>query len=221
MVAGKGSFLRWTSISLIAGLQLLYLPLNQTLSGGIAPALAFDAKIPVQPQWVFIYLAAIPIWVLTLVWSTSKMDNRMFRISAITALLAVLTGVLTYWLFPTYVIRPAVPGHDLASNILRWVYANDQTYNALPSSHVYLTVLICIMWSLWKPRWRWLWIGLCGLICLSTLFTKQHYILDVISGLFLGILAGWLGWLVNRWLEKSSPFITRNIQGDEKKGEIQ
>ena len=197
----KRLILRLIPLSLIAGLQLIYLPLNRTLSGGIAPALLVDGRISVQPDWVFIYLAALPLWILALIWSTIKMDDRMYRVSVITAFFAILVGVMTYWLYPTYVIRPDITSQGLGSDWLRWVYANDRPYNALPSSHVYLTVLIGLLWSQWKPKWRWLLLGLVLVICLSTLFTKQHYLLDVVCGAFLAGLAYNIGIGIDRWWE--------------------
>jgi membrane-associated phospholipid phosphatase len=37
-------------------------------------------------------------------------------------------------------------------------------------------------------------------VCLSTLFTGQHYILDVVTGLMLGFTGYYAGfWLVDKW----------------------
>lgn len=181
--------LRFLILALVLGLQLLYLPLNRGLSGGVEPVIPFDAQIPLQPAWVFIYLAALPGWFGALLWATLKMDDRLYRISILTALFAIFVGVITYITYPSYVLRPEVPGQGLAADLLRWVYANDRPYNALPSSHVYLTVIIALLWSRWKPKFRWVWLVLALAVCLSTLFTKQHYVLDVLSGTLLALLA--------------------------------
>ena len=45
------------------------------------------------------------------------------------------------------------------------------------------------------PKWRWLWIAILVTIALSTLFTGQHYILDVVTGLALG----WIGYKFGWW----------------------
>jgi membrane-associated phospholipid phosphatase len=100
------------------------------------------------------------------------------------------------------VIRPDITSQTVGSDLLRWVYAHDQPYNAFPSSHVYLTVLCGLLWMRWKPGGRLIWmIGVLG-ISLSTLFTKQHYLLDVISGATLAGLAYIIGIGIDRWWEK-------------------
>lgn len=172
------------------------------MSGGVAPALLVDSRIPLQTGWVFVYLAALPAWAFAMFWSALKMDDRMFRISIITALTAVCAGVAVFRFFPTFVLRPEIPGRDFASDVLRWVYAHDQPYNALPSAHVYLTTLITLLWSRWKPKWMLFWLAAALSISLSTLFTKQHYLLDVITGMGVAIAAYCLGIGVNAWLEK-------------------
>ena len=186
---------------LIIGIQSLYAPLNQNLSGGIAPFLWLDALIRLHPIWVFPYLLALPIWVVSLIWGTIRMDARTYRIMAVAALIAVIVGVTTYAVFPTYVIRPEITSQTLGSNLLRWVYAHDQPYNALPSSHVYLTLLCGLLWMRWKPRGRLIWLAGVLTICLSTLFTKQHYLLDVICGALLAGLAYILAIGIDRWWE--------------------
>lgn len=202
MSSFKKIIFRFTIILLVAGIQLLYFPLNQTSSGGVAPAIPLDAHIPLLPGWVFIYLAAIPAWVFALVWSTFKMDDLLFRLSALTAVTAVCVGVSMFHFFPTYVVRPEIHRSDLSSIVLGWLYAHDQPYNALPSAHVYLTAMIALLWSRWKPKWSFLWLTAAVAICLSTLFTKQHYLLDVITGMGVAIAAYCLGIGLNAWLEK-------------------
>ena len=186
---------------LIIGIQSLYAPLNQNLSGGIAPFLWLDALIRLHPIWVFPYLLALPIWVVALIWGTIRMDGRTYRIMVVAALIAVIVGVTTYAVFPTYVIRPEITSQTLGSNLLRWVYAHDQPYNALPSSHVYLTLLCGLLWIRWKPCGRLIWLAGVLTICLSTLFTKQHYLLDVICGALLAGLAYILAIGIDRWWE--------------------
>lgn len=187
---------------LVIGIQLLYIPLNRNLSGRIAPFLWLDALIKPHPIWVFPYLLAIPIWLAALIWGAIRMDRRTYRIMAVAALITVSVGVITYVVYPTYVIRPDITSQTVGSDLLRWVYAHDQPNNALPSSHVYLTLLCGLLWMRWKPRGRLLWLTGVLVISLSTLFTKQHYLLDVISGAALAGLAYIIGIGIDRWREK-------------------
>ena len=89
-------------------------------------------------------------------------------------------------LFPTYIERPLLIGNDWATELLRYVYGNDDVYNAFPSGHVYLTTVISLFWMEWYPRYRWLWIAIVVSVLLSTLFTHQHYLPDLAGGLRVG-----------------------------------
>jgi membrane-associated phospholipid phosphatase len=88
---------------------------------------------------------------------------------------------------------------------LRTVYANDGSYDAAPSGHVYMTTLLALFYSLWYPRQKWIWMSILVIVCLSTLFTGQHYILDVVTGLALGIVGYYAGfWIVEKWDKKQT-----------------
>lgn len=59
---------------------------------------------------------------------------------------------------------------------------------AFPSFHIILAVLSLI--ALWNVRWaRWFVLVLCVLICISTLSTGWHYLIDVIGGLAVTYLS--------------------------------
>ena len=59
----------------------------------------------------------------------------------------------------------------------------DNTRNAFPSTHVSMAVFISyLLYPVFK-NWSYLYLIL---NVISTLTTKQHYIPDIISGLFLG-----------------------------------
>jgi membrane-associated phospholipid phosphatase len=63
-----------------------------------------------------------------------------------------------------------------------------------------MTTLLALFYSLWYPRQKWIWMSILAIVCLSTLFTGQHYILDVVTGLALGIAGFYAGfWIVDKW----------------------
>lgn len=84
--------------------------------------------------------------------------------------------------------------HDnIFTDIVELLYRHDSSTNVLPSIHVYNSVAIHIAFSKSKmlSQDRWL-IGaslvLTVLIVLSTMFLKQHSVVDVISALFLNVI---------------------------------
>lgn len=191
-------------VSIPVFLQLLYLPTSRYLTGGIEPKIAWDI-IPIWPIWVVPYMMVWPIWIAAYTWAAFNMQGRLFRIAVVSATFTIGVGMTIFMLYPTYVTRTILVGNDFFTNALRTVYANDGSYDAAPSGHVYMTTLLALFYSLWYPRQKWIWMSILVIVCLSTLFTGQHYILDVVTGLALGIVGYYSGfWLVDKWDKKKA-----------------
>lgn len=178
-----------------AAIQSLYGPTSQWMTGGFAPKIALDALIPLWPAWVAAYAACYPLWLTAFLYAAWKMDARRFRSLLAACFFSFSLGILTFVLFPTYVDLPTLTGTDGFSALLRQLQIAGGRYDALPSGHVYITTLLALFYSLWHARLRWLWILILLVISLSTLFTGQHYILDVAAGLALG----WVGYRFGLW----------------------
>ena len=178
-----------------AAIQALYGPTSQWMTGGFAPRIPLDALIPIWPAWVAAYAACYPLWLAAFLFAAWKMESRLFRALMAACYLTFSLGILTFVLFPTYVDLPTLTGTDVFSELLRQIQIAGGRYDALPSGHIYITALLALFYSLWHPRLRWLWIVILVIISLSTLFTGQHYILDVVTGLAVG----WVGYRFGLW----------------------
>lgn len=178
-----------------AAIQMIYGPTSQWLTGGIAPRIPLDGLVPLWPIWVVPYALCYPLWLTAFIFAIGKMDARLFRALMAACYLTFSVGILTFVLFPTYVILPTLTGTDAFSVLLRQLQIAGGTYDALPSGHIYITTLLALFFSLWMPRLRWLWILILLTISFSTLFTGQHYILDVIAGLAVA----WVGYRFGLW----------------------
>lgn len=189
---------RFLWVLLAAGIQSIYFPTSQATSGGILPKLSIDV-IPVYPIWVVPYYLTYVVWAFGIYWTLVKLDTHAFRAVIAGTLLAVTVGALTFIFFPTYIELPVIAGDDVFSVLLRTIQIAGGTHAALPSAHNYGTMLVSAFAIHFYPRKRLFWIGVILIIALSTLFTGQHYILDVVSGLVLGWVSYKFGiWFVER-----------------------
>ena len=139
--------------------------------------------------WPFLPLAALKDW-------------HRFNKAFLAILLANLTAYVIYILIPVAFPRPEL-GTSLSDRVLGWYYKLDfyPGANKLPSLHVafiWITAIAC-----WKQR-----LGRVGdalvllgaaLITLSTVFVKQHILLDVL----LGMAWGFAAWFAARRLYPS------------------
>lgn len=176
-------------------IQAIYTPTSLLMKGGVAPKLPIDV-FPLWTVWVIPYVLCYPLWAAALIWLVWKADDERFR-NAIAALYFTCSvGVSVYIFFPTYVELPELHGSDILSNLLRAIQVAGGDHDALPSAHIYITMLLALLYAEWHPRRAWLWAVIVLIVSLSTLFTRQHYIADVLAG----YLTAWLGYRFGlRW----------------------
>lgn len=175
--------------------ELIYIPINRTMKGGVILQIPLDAYVPLWPIWAVPYLLSIAWWQVSFLWATWKMEEKRFRAFAIGTIAVMLTSYVLYIVYPTYVERPAVEGTGWTADLIRHIYRNDRLHNAFPSGHTYSTMLIVFFWWNWKPRLRWLWVAAGVIVILSTLFTGQHNLPDPVGG----ALWAWAGYRFGTW----------------------
>jgi membrane-associated phospholipid phosphatase len=153
-----------------------------------APELPLDRAIPLVPVWALVY-GALYVFLILLPVFVVRQDEHVRR-TVIAYLLIWLTAYLFFFLlYPTAAPRPArVIGEGFAVWGLSTLYSSDPPYNCFPSLHVahsFVSALACYR----IHRGLGLVATICAaLVALSTLLTKQHYILDVIAGVFLALV---------------------------------
>ena len=184
---------------LVCSIQIIYVPTSFRTTGGIEPKLPIDI-FPVWPVWVIPYMLCYPLWLFSVAWAVAKMEDRLFRAQVAACLLMFAVANATFIFFPTYVRQMTFQGDDIFTLLLRMVHEEWGRYSAFPSGHIYITTILVLFFGRWYPRRRLLWILILTVISLSTLFTGQHYILDVLGGYgiaFAGYYFGlwWVGLL--------------------------
>ena len=162
-------------------IQLLYIPTSERVSGGIEPKLAIDI-FPIWPIWVLPYVLCYALWPAGVIWIILKTEDRWFRAFLAACIFTFTFGVIIFIFVPTYVKPASLPGNDVFTVLLRTLHENWGRYDAFPSGHIYVTTLLTLFLIRRYPRHRLLWGLILVIISFSTLFTRQHYILDVLGG---------------------------------------
>jgi membrane-associated phospholipid phosphatase len=178
---------------LILVVLALYFPINHFAHGGVQLQLAIDEHIPLYPPAIVPYLLGSLLFIGFPIWAAINMKPGEFEAYAISVLLATVISYAVYWIFPTFVMRPEIPGKDIFSQAIGVLYQTDRAYNAAPSGHTFYTMLSFSYLGRWRPKYYLVWIISTVIILASTLLTRQHNILDLISGLALAIITYFMG----------------------------
>lgn len=152
------------------------------------PETALDRNVSLWPAWALVYgclylfLIVLPVFVVC--------QRKQIRRTVFAYLMVWIASYVCFLLYPTAAPRPeTVTGDGFADWGLRFLYGADPPYNCFPSLHVahsFVSALTC-----YRVHRR---LGISATLCavligISTLYTKQHYVVDVLAGTFLALLA--------------------------------
>ena len=158
------------------------------------PELALDRMVPLQPAWAPVYLSYfvfpfLPVLIMR--------QEEQIRRTFLAWLMVWVVGYACFLVYPTMLPRPVGEiGEGFFAWFLRGVYDGDPPRNCFPSLHVATPFVAAL--SCWRVH-RGVGVAAlvwASLIALSTLFTKQHYVADVIAGILLAG-AAWAVFLRN------------------------
>lgn len=151
------------------------------------PALSWDARIPFEPRWIWIYFLYFPACFLPLTIRKICEDRHLFRRTALGFALQFLVAMIIFWVLPSRMEQPALETEGLSAEAARWFYGIDPGFNVFPSLHVAnITYVACLVGRLGnRAVGAAVWV-LALLIAASTLFVKQHYLADLPAGALLG-----------------------------------
>jgi len=175
----------------------LYFPINRFAHGGIQLSLFVDSRISLSPPAIVPYLLGSLLFIDFPIWATFRAKRGEFEAFTISILLGTALSYIVYLVFPTYVVRPEITSSDIFSKAIDLLYQTDKAYNAAPSGHALYTTLVFLYLTRWKPNFRYVWLVGALLILASALLTRQHNVLDLVSGLTLGVIVFWFGRLVH------------------------
>jgi len=185
---------------IILTLLVVYFPINRLVTGGWALALPIDKYIPLYPPALIPYLVGSFLFFAFPIWASLYSKRPEFEAYIISFLTATIISYIIYLTLPTYVIRPEIHSQDNFSKAIVLLYQNDYPHNAAPSGHTFYTLISFLYIRVWNPKVQGISLTIALLIIASTLLTKQHYVLDVISGLILGFIAYWTGrYIQKKW----------------------
>jgi membrane-associated phospholipid phosphatase len=180
--------------SLLAGAFVFLLPVYFVIGQVTAswphyqPFIWLDHSMPLAPGWILVYGSLymcgflLPLAVVR--------GQELFRQTMKSYLFVMAVSYLGFLLYPTVAPRQEpVAIEGFASWSLQVFYDIDQPYGCFPSLHVAYSIvgaLACYRMHRGLGRAAGAWAALIGI---STVYTKQHFVIDAIVGAALGAVA--------------------------------
>jgi membrane-associated phospholipid phosphatase len=166
----------------------LYLGVN-TITAGRAmgrPFLPFEERIPfiaaAYPLYASVYLEVLlPLLVAR--------TRRAFLRTQLAVGLASLMAFAVFLAAPMAYPRPTLGLDSAFEAMLSAAWTVDGPRNTFPSLHVAIALLLYLGMRGEVPRWRVPLLLLALGVCISTVLVKQHFIVDVLGGAVLALLA--------------------------------
>jgi membrane-associated phospholipid phosphatase len=166
----------------LASLVPVYMIINVSTRGRavFVPELALDRAVPLQPAWTLVYgsmyvFAFLPAFVVR--------EVTLRRRAVLAYIMVALVSYVGFLVYPTVGPRPErVIDEGFFAWSLQFHYAFDPPYNCFPSLHVayaFVAALTCYRMHRELGTAAIAWATLIGV---STLYTKQHYVIDVVAG---------------------------------------
>lgn len=152
-----------------------------------------DDRIPFLPCFVIPYYLWYPYIFIPGIYFLFC-DVPTFKLYMYNVILGYSLALAICALFPNgQDLRPtSFPANTLFTRMVRAIYSVDTNTNVLPSMHVIgtLAVVSAVMQSptTRNPLIRVSFIVVAALICASTVFIKQHSILDIFAGILVSML---------------------------------
>ncbi|RKN83975.1 phosphatase PAP2 family protein [Paenibacillus ginsengarvi] len=146
-----------------------------------------DVHTPFISYFVIPYLIWYPFILGMFVYLFVKNRTVYYR-----TLFLLCTGLvacyITYYFFQTVVVRPEITNQVPLHGFVNFVYDNDRPYNCFPSIHVlstYLILIAALRHIPMKSLMRWAIRLISWSIIVSTVFVKQHVVLDIAGAILL------------------------------------
>lgn len=192
----------WLFPILMAAYLILFFSLNITSEPKYIIHCALDDIIPFIDWFVIPYA----LWFLAFPGSLILyllLDKQDFYDLCFVIFGGAMITFVIYFLWPSGLdLRPETVGDSLCSRIMQLIWLADPPNNVCPSLHCSISAAIALV-TLASRKMRphptavCLIVFMMMLICVSTVFVKQHSVLDIVAGVALS-LALWLPLVIRR-----------------------
>lgn len=147
-----------------------------------------DDWIPFCPEFISIYILSYVFWVVGFILIARENKQICYRFLS-AEIIAKLVCLFFFIVYPTTLARPVLEGNlGFWEQLTKLIYDHDAANNLFPSIHC-LESWICFRGAMYLkkvPKWYLPFSFIAAiLVFLSTVFVKQHVVIDIIGAVFV------------------------------------
>ena len=150
-----------------------------------------DDKLPLIAPFIIIYICAFGQWANAMLILARQNKKTAYRYAS-AVIIGSLIGLVIFLAYPTGITRPEISVNNFFDFILATTFKVDSIVNALPSFHCFCsTIVLFIIYNSENVsiNCKIFNVLFSLLVFASTLFTKQHFIIDIPTGILLAIIS--------------------------------
>ncbi len=177
-----------------------------------------DRKIPLIPWTIIIYFGCYLFWIINY-YLALRQEEKDFWSFFGGDFLSKLICCFFFIFLPTTLNRPEIHENGLFGFAMNFLYQVDTPDNLFPSVHCLTSWLcyICVRKNRSVPGWyKWFSMLFAIAVCISTVTTKQHVVVDIFSGILAAEFCCWISNVTGFWKLYRNVFASI-FKGKEKK----
>ena len=169
---------------------IIYFLLQTANISGYNLLTEIDKIIPFIPEFIWIYHTLIPVFFVTTVLMIEK--KNVFFSAMFSVFIASVIMIAFYVFLPAFYPRDGYNEASLSGMVVEFTRTIDGANNTFPSAHVTFSWLLAFFAgiSAYAKKNKWIkpaYLLWAFLISVSTVTLKQHFIVDVFSGIVLAV----------------------------------
>lgn len=174
-------------------------------NSGTAISCSLDYKIPFCEWFIIPYVGWYALIVVSLLYFMLY-NTENFKRLQIFIIVTQISAMIIYIVFPNFQpLRPETyPRDNILTDLVALIQTADTNSNVCPSLHVAYSIGIASVWLKEKSAaWytKTAVVIFCILVCFSTVFVKQHSVIDGLAAIPICILAEFIS-CKGYWKEK-------------------
>lgn len=153
-----------------------------------------DLKINLYSASLIIYIGAFFQWFFVSLTMLKQDKDIIYRFLSM-MMIGSFIGFICFIIYPTGIYRPIINGENIFDKLMILMYSVDSVANACPSFHCFVSTAVTIglfIGNNINSKYKIFNIIFSILVFLSTLLTKQHYLIDIPAGILLAFISFYL-----------------------------